>query len=192
MKGLAFAYDPDGYWVEIVNRGKGAEGKAPKFSLAQTMLRVKDPLKAVEFYEKHLGMTRVNVRHFSDFSLYFLATVPSWLKSSVPEDVFSPEAATFVKETLYPNNIPVLELTHNHGTEKNADFQYLNGNTEGRVGFSCVGFLVEDLASKCTNLEAAGVAFLKRANEGVMKYNAIVVDPDGYRVELLQKGAQAH
>ena len=37
MKGLAFALDPDGYWVELL-RG-GAPGR---HTLAQTMLRVKD------------------------------------------------------------------------------------------------------------------------------------------------------
>ena len=37
MKGLAFALDPDGYWVEIL-RG----GQKGRHHLAQTMLRVKD------------------------------------------------------------------------------------------------------------------------------------------------------
>lgn len=38
MKGLAFALDPDGYWVEIVKReGGDMAGKGPH--LSQTMLR---------------------------------------------------------------------------------------------------------------------------------------------------------
>ena len=37
MKGLAFALDPDGYWVELL-RG-GVKGRN---TLAQTMLRVKE------------------------------------------------------------------------------------------------------------------------------------------------------
>merc|ERR1719507_2447835 len=36
MKGVAFALDPDGYWVELV-KGGGATGR---YTLAQTMLRV--------------------------------------------------------------------------------------------------------------------------------------------------------
>ena len=38
MKGLAFAKDPDGYWIEIVRRGESSEvPNTTKYSLAQTM-----------------------------------------------------------------------------------------------------------------------------------------------------------
>ena len=46
MKGLAFALDPDNYWIEIVTRGSGSK-ISNKFTLAQTMLRVKDPAKSL-------------------------------------------------------------------------------------------------------------------------------------------------
>lgn len=40
MKGLAFAYDPDGYWVELVKRD--TPGVIPNyFNFSQTMIRVK-------------------------------------------------------------------------------------------------------------------------------------------------------
>ena len=42
--GLAFAYDPDKYWVEIVKRSPGHSLKLPK-NLSQTMLRIKEPEK---------------------------------------------------------------------------------------------------------------------------------------------------
>ena len=42
MKGLAFVYDPDGYWVEIVKRADDA-AFSDEFNLSQTMLRIKDP-----------------------------------------------------------------------------------------------------------------------------------------------------
>ena len=32
MKGLAFAYDPDGYWIELVSRNKEA-GHPEKYNL---------------------------------------------------------------------------------------------------------------------------------------------------------------
>ena len=53
MKGLAFAYDADGYWVEIIKRSEAAA--QPRYTLAQTMLRVKDPKKTLPFYRDILG-----------------------------------------------------------------------------------------------------------------------------------------
>lgn len=60
MKGLAFAYDPSGYWVELVKRNAEA-GHQEKFNLGQTMLRVKDADKSLEFYtgKGGMGMTKV-------------------------------------------------------------------------------------------------------------------------------------
>lgn len=43
MKGLAFVYDPDGYWIEVISRKADSKFKqTQRFTLAQTMLRVKD------------------------------------------------------------------------------------------------------------------------------------------------------
>lgn len=39
MKGLAFALDPDGYWIEIIGRGKSQMPE--EFNLSQTMIRIK-------------------------------------------------------------------------------------------------------------------------------------------------------
>ena len=130
MKGLAFALDPDGYFMEIITRGVAKEATLPYFQLAQTMLRVKDPAKSLKFYEG-LGMKLVDERHFDDFSLYFLATLPKDL--TVP-DPTTDAGSKFVREVLYPAGVPVLELTHNHGTEKDEGFVHYNGNTEPRKG----------------------------------------------------------
>ena len=69
-------------------------------------------------------MKVVNERHFDDFSLYFLATNPP---SSNTDDAG--------KYTMSLFN-PILELTHNHGTEKDESFQHYNGNEAGRQGVS--------------------------------------------------------
>lgn len=63
MKGLAFAYDPSGYWIELVKRNAEA-GHPEKFNLGQTMLRVKDIDKSLEFYtgKDGLGMTKASDR----------------------------------------------------------------------------------------------------------------------------------
>ena len=75
MKGLAFALDPDGYWIEIVNRDQNSKYITNKYTLAQTMIRVKDPVKSVNFYRDILKMSLLRERHFSDFSLYYLASL---------------------------------------------------------------------------------------------------------------------
>lgn len=54
MKGLAFALDPDGYWIEIIRRKEGSQVKG--YTLAQTMLRIKDPKKRYAFLSYHTGV----------------------------------------------------------------------------------------------------------------------------------------
>eukprot|EP00929_Paragymnodinium_shiwhaense_P005065 TRINITY_DN106472_c0_g1_i1.p1 TRINITY_DN106472_c0_g1~~TRINITY_DN106472_c0_g1_i1.p1 ORF type:complete len:411 (+),score=108.62 TRINITY_DN106472_c0_g1_i1:51-1283(+) len=165
MKGLAFALDPDGYWVELISGGS-IIGKA---TLAQTMLRVKDPKKSVEFYTKYFGMTVLKQGDYSDFSLYFLGTVPDG-------------------ETELPPGRPVLELTHNHGTESDAQFVHNSGNEDGRKGFGHIGFLVDDVYATCRELEEAGYDMVKAPDGGNMKGLAFVKDPDGYWVEVIKRG----
>lgn len=183
MKGLAFVYDPDGYWIEIIERG--AKPGAPKYTFAQTMLRIKDPKKSIPFYTEHLNMTVVRESHFGDFSLYFLATLP---EGSTPPDPTSEDAKPWVRENLYPNCIPILELTHNHGTENDPEFEHFNGNAEPRRGFGHIGYLVDDVYEASAKLEAAGTEFVKKPDDGKMKGLAFAKDPDGYWIEIVKRG----
>lgn len=84
--------------------------------------------------------------------------------------------------------IPVLELTHNHGTEKMEDFKYLNGNTNERIGFGHIGFLVDDVNKACDLLEKEGIEFYKKPNEGKIKGLGFAKDPDGYYIEIVTRG----
>mmetsp|Transcript_78596 Transcript_78596/g.118205 ORF Transcript_78596/g.118205 Transcript_78596/m.118205 type:complete len:240 (+) Transcript_78596:220-939(+) len=173
MSNLAFAYDPDGYWIEIVAREKTTYSG---FNFSQTMIRIKDPAKSLAFYRDLLGMEIIKERHFEEakFSLYFMA---SKRKNGEDEDK-NPM-------TLFH---PVLELTHNHGTENDENFSYHNGNTDPK-GFGHTGFLVDDLSKACEFLEDNKVQFKKKPEEGKMRGIAFVCDPDGYWVELIQRGA---
>lgn len=72
MKTIAFAKDPDGYWIELCNRSPKAEFQ-DKFNLSQTMIRVKDPEKSLAFYRDLLGMTLLSKSNKGDFTVYFLA-----------------------------------------------------------------------------------------------------------------------
>ncbi len=138
MKGLAFALDPDGYWVEIVSRNKNSVVPASlKFSFAQTMLRVKDAAASVAFYCNTLGMTNLREIHFppesGDFSLYFLAQLAPGQTVPAPT---SEDSAEYIR-SMFPQ---VLELTHNHGTEsRDSTFAgYHNGNDEDLDAGVCV------------------------------------------------------
>ena len=99
--------DPDGYWIEVISRDEKSS-VMNEYTLAQTMIRVKDPAKSLRFYCELLGMTKIKESVYSDFSLYFLAHLSA-------ED-----AAVMDPRMIYP---PVLELTHNHGTESNPAFR---------------------------------------------------------------------
>jgi len=172
MKGLAFAYDPDKYWVEIVKQPEPEDVQARNFdelTFAQTMLRVKDPKPSLEFYTKYMGMQVVREKHFDDFSLYFLATVPAGQTKADPAQ-------------------PVLELTHNHGTESKDTFVYSTGNEDGKKGFGHIGFLVDDVSVKCKELQDAGYQMKKGPEDGTMKGLAFALDPDGYWVEIIKRG----
>ena len=169
MKGLAFVYDPDGYWVEVVARGENS-GIPNDCNFSQTMLRVKDPKKSLRFYQK-LGMKRLAERHFDDFSLYFLGS------TNADENI------------SYKNQFqPVLELTHNHGTEDDESFRHYNGNEDGRQGFGHIGFLVDDVYKACDAIREEGYGFRKEPDGGSMKCLAFAYDPDGYSVEIIKRG----
>ena len=153
MKGIAFAYDPDGYWVEILPRAeKGKIGNY--FNFSQTMLRIKDPSKTIPFYEA-MGMKVVRQKNYGSFSNYFLASHCEGIEFS--DDVSDEEA----KAKMAAMFGPVLELTHNHGTEDDADFKHYNGNEEGRQGFGHIGFLVDDVYKACDGIRTMGYGFKK-------------------------------
>jgi len=185
MKGLAFALDPDGYWLEIVKRSDKITFES-YYNLSQTMFRIKDPAKSLPFYRDVLGMTLIREAHFPDtgkFSLYFFATLPKG--TTYTHDTKSEEANEYMKKLW----VPVLELTHNHGTESDPNFSYHNGNKEPK-GYGHIGVLVDDVNQACADLEQKGVPFQKKVSDGSMKCIAFVLDPDNYWVEIIQKDAK--
>ena len=99
-------------------------------------------------------------------------------------DPQSEEASTFVKKLFNP----VLELTHNHGTETQEDFAHFTGNEAERKGFGHIGFLVDDVDVTCKALEELGTAFKKKPLDGTMKGLAFALDPDGYWIEIIKRG----
>jgi lactoylglutathione lyase len=168
--------------VEIVKRSE--EKKIPNFfNFSQTMLRIKDPKKSIPFYAA-LGMTVVRAKDYGDFSNYFLASSSS-IDPSIDYSKLSDDDAKTVLSMMFG---PILELTHNHGTEAQEDFKHYNGNEEGRQGFGHIAFVVDDVYAACDNIREMGYGFRKEADGGNMKGLAFAFDPDGYSVEIIKRG----
>lgn len=182
MKGLAFAYDADGYWVEIVKRSTPNQ-ISNYFNFSQTMLRIKDPSKSIPFYEA-FGMTVVRQKNYGDFSNYFLASSPN-VDTSVDYSSLSDDEA---KSRLSMMFGPILELTHNHGTESDDTFRHYNGNEDDKKGFGHIGFLVDDVYTACDSIREMGYGFKKEPDGGSLKGLAFALDPDGYWIEIIKRG----
>lgn len=123
-----------------------------------TCYRILDPEKSEDFYVNKLGMKKVGEMHFDTAANYFFA---------MEEDASE----------------PMLELTHNHDQEEPYDL----GD-----GYSHVAFTVEDLEETVSKLEKQGVEVALQPKtmtvEGHDYKIAFVVDPDGYRIELVERG----
>ena len=123
-----------------------------------TCYRILDPEQSTDFYVNKLGMKKVGEMHFDTATNYFFA---------MEEDASE----------------PMLELTHNHGRME----PYEKGD-----GYAHVAFVVDDLEGTVGRLKEQGVEVAVEPKtmtvEGHDYRIAFVVDPDGYRVELVERG----
>lgn len=148
------------------------------FVLNHTMLRIKDPAVSLDFYSRVMGMRVLRKLDFPEmkFTLYFLARVDD--ASDIPEDGGERTAWTFSQRGI-------LELTHNWGTESDADFKYHDGNAQPQ-GFGHICFSVPDLAAAVRWFDENKVVYVKRPEQGKMRDVAFIKDPDGYWIEIVQ------
>lgn len=148
------------------------------FLLNHSMLRVKDPRVALDFYTRVFGLRVLRKLDFAEmkFSLYFLARPVEG--EVAPTDAGKRTAWTFAQRG-------VLELTHNWGTEDQADFKYHDGNAQPQ-GFGHICFSVPDLEAAVRWLDDNQVPYVKRPEQGRMKDVAFVKDPDGYWIEIVE------
>ncbi|KJZ69169.1 hypothetical protein HIM_11439 [Hirsutella minnesotensis 3608] len=178
MNHIAFALDPDGYWVEIIGQkpvdetANVKETDVSTYRMNHTMLRVKDAEKSLKFYQEILGMSlvRTHEAQSAGFNLYFLG-YPG--EQGLPKN-----GHTSDREGL-------LELTWNYGTEKDADFKYHSGNEEPQ-GFGHICISVDDLDAACKRFDDLKCSWKKRLTEGRMRNIAFLLDPDGYWIEVVQ------
>ena len=157
------------------------------FAWQQTMLRIKDPKVTVPFFENHFGFTLIHYYNFPqwNFSLYFLAILPAGQTYTLTP------GSKDAEDYLWSTDLTTLELTHNHGSEADASFAVNNGNVEPHRGFGHIALMTPDVYAACAELEAAGVKFQKKPDDGRMKGLAFVLSPEGYWIEIIRRSEQA-
>jgi lactoylglutathione lyase len=181
QKNIAFALDPDGYWVELIENGiekKDDETKTSSYKFNHTMIRIKDPEKSLKFYKDVLGFKLLSMREYkeAEFNLYFLGYNHD---DSFVEGSLSREEQSKLEG--------ILELTWNYGTESDPDFKYHNGNEEPQ-GYGHIGISANDPEAWCKSLEEKfgdELTWGLKYNQGKMKNIAFLKDPDNYAIEIL-------
>lgn len=123
-----------------------------------TCYRILDPARSEDFYVDKLGLKKVGEMNLGSATNHFFA---------LEED---PAA-------------PMLELTHNHDQTD----PYDKGN-----GYAHVAFTVDDLEGTIENLKNQDVTVTLEPKtltaDGHDYRIAFIEDPDGYKIELVQRG----
>ena len=127
------------------------------YRFLHTMIRVKDLEKSIDFYERHMGMRILSRKDYPGGEF----TLVFMGYGSVETDT-------------------VIELTHNWGQEEPYDLG---------TGFGHLAIGVPDIYKTCEALEKEGVPIPRPP--GPMKHGGSVIafieDPDGYKIELIER-----
>jgi lactoylglutathione lyase len=123
-----------------------------------TMLRVGDLQRSIDFYTKVMGMNLLTIK-------------------DMPEQKYT--LAFLGYGTGNADGSAELELTNNHGVTS-----YEPGTAYGHIALG-----VSDVAATCAQIRAAGGNVVRDAGpvKGGTTIIAFVQDPDGYKVELIQR-----
>jgi len=125
--------------------------------MIHSMIRVRDEVRSVGFYEAAFGLRVADRIAFETFSLIYLSN---------DEDDFE------------------LELTVNHGHGA-----YDVGDGYGHLAVSVADVEAEHARVSKTGAVCTGIKELALAGKLVGKF-FFVTDPDGYKIEVLQRGGR--
>ena len=144
--------------TSTATNGAATGGASGPFRFLHTMIRVRDLDKSIDFYTRHLGMKEIRRKDY-------------------PTGEFTLAFLGYGDEATNT----VIELTHNWGQKEPYDLG---------TGFGHLAIGVPDIYGACTKMEKAGVKIPRPP--GPMKHGgsviAFVEDPDGYKVELVERG----
>ena len=123
-----------------------------------TMLRVGDLQRSIDFYTKVMGMNLLTIKDMPE-QKYTLAFLGYGAGNA--------------------DGSAELELTYNHGVTS-----YEPGTAYGHIALG-----VSDVVATCAQIRAAGGNVVRDAGpvKGGTTIIAFVQDPDGYKVELIQR-----
>ena len=140
-----------------VTRRPARQGKITRMRLLHTLLRVGDLQRSIEFYTQGLGMQLLRTSENPEYK-YSLAFVGY--------------------EGGNPGQAEI-ELTYNWGTDR-----YELGTAYGHIALG-----VPDAYAACEKIKAAGGNVTREAGPvaGGTTVIAFVTDPDGYKIELIQR-----
>jgi len=126
--------------------------------ILHTMLRVGNMARSINFYTKVLGMNLLR-------------------STERPEQKYSLAFVGFGKGNI--DGQSEIELTYNHGVES-----YELGGAYGHIAISVI-----DAYAACEKIKAAGGNITREAGPvmGGDTVIAFVTDPDGYKIELIQR-----
>jgi lactoylglutathione lyase len=126
--------------------------------LLHTMLRVGDLSRSIDFYTRILGMNLLRT-------------------TERPDQIYSLAFVGFGKGNA--DGQAEIELTYNHGVH-----QYELGTAYGHIALG-----VSDAYATCAAIKAAGGQVTREAGPvlGGDTIIAFVTDPDGYKIELIQR-----
>jgi lactoylglutathione lyase len=123
-----------------------------------TLLRVGDLQRSIDFYTKVMGMNLLTIK-------------------DMPEQKYT--LAFLGDGTGNADGSAELELTNNHGVT----------SSEPGTAYGHIALGVSDVAATCAQIRAAGGNVVRDAGpvKGGTTIIAFVQDPDGYKVELIQR-----
>ena len=126
--------------------------------LLHTMLRVGNLDRSIEFYTKVMGMNLIR-------------------RTERPEQKYSLAFVGYEQGNI--SNQSEIELTYNHGVDS-----YELGTAYGHIALG-----VKDLYKTCEDIRVAGGKITREPGpvQGGNTLIAFVQDPDGYKIELIQK-----
>ena len=134
-----------------------ATNNTQNYRLLHTMIRVKDLDKSIDFYCNKLGMNMLRKMEF-------------------PAGKFTLAFVGYGGE----DTDAVVELTYNWGQEE----PYSHGSGFGHMAIGC-----QDIYGLCERLEKEGVSIPRPPGEMMNSgtHIAFIEDPDGYKIELIQR-----